>query len=180
MEKLDQRDPIPGNPLYTTLDLDLQKAAEEIIGDRAGAAIALDPRTGEILVLASKPAFDPNLFATRISVAEWNDLINDPRKPLQNRAIQNHYQPGSVFKVFMAAAGLEAETLSPLDHVNCTGSAEHYGRAFACWKKGGHGVIGLHDAIVDSCNVFFYTRDRSHCKVHHNDGSRPENRNRFA
>jgi penicillin-binding protein 2 len=156
MESLDQRDPIPGNDLYTTLDFDLQKAAEEAIGDRAGAAIAMDPRTGEVLVVASKPAFDPNLFATRISRADWNDLINDPRKPLQNRAIQNHYQPGSVFKVFMAAAGLEAGTLDPLDRVNCSGSAVHYGRAFACWKKGGHGVVGIHEAIVDSCNVFFY------------------------
>src|SRR5437867_949066 len=155
-DKLGEQTAIPGNDLYTTLDLDLQKAAEAEIGDRAGAAIALDPRTGEVLVLASRPAFDPNLFATRISAADWNDLINDPRKPLQNRAIQNRYQPGSVFKVFMAAAGLEAATLSPSDHVDCVGSAVHYGRAFACWKKGGHGWVGLHEAIVDSCNVFFY------------------------
>jgi penicillin-binding protein 2 len=156
MERLDEQNYIAGNDLHTTLDLDLQKAAEDEIGDQAGAAIALDPRTGEVLVLASKPAFDPNLFATRISSADWNELINDPRKPLQNRAIQNRYQPGSVFKPFMAAAGLEAETLSPLDHINCTGSAKHGDRVFACWKKEGHGVIGIHEAIVNSCNVFFY------------------------
>ena len=156
IEPLDTLEAVPGHDLHTTIDLDLQKAAEEAIGDRAGAAVALDPRTGEVLVLASKPGFDPNLFATRISVSDWQDLINDERKPLQNRAIQNHYQPGSVFKVFMAAAGLEAETLDPLDHVYCSGAATHYGHSFACWKKGGHGTIGLHDAIVNSCNVFFY------------------------
>jgi len=146
----------PGNDLHTTLDLDLQLAAEAAIGDRAGAAVALDPRTGEILALASKPAFDPNLFATRISITDWKSLINDPQKPLQNRAIQNHYSPGSVFKIFMAAAGLEAQTLDALDHAFCNGHAVHYGRAFACWKAGGHGRVGIHDAIVHSCNVFFY------------------------
>jgi penicillin-binding protein 2 len=156
IEPLDTLEAVPGHDLHTTIDLDLQKAAEEAIADRAGAAVALDPRTGEVLVLASKPGFDPNLFATRISVSDWQDLINDERKPLQNRAIQNHYQPGSVFKVFMAAAGLEAETLDPLDHVYCSGAATHYGHSFACWKKGGHGTIGLHEAIVNSCNVFFY------------------------
>ncbi len=156
MGKLDEEPYISGNDLVTTIDLDLQRAAEEAIGDRTGAAVALDPRTGEVLALVSKPAFDPNLFATRISVANWSDLVNDPRKPLQNRVIQNHYSPGSVFKVFMAATGLEAETLDPLQTIFCPGSATFWGHSFACWKKGGHGTIGIHNAIVSSCNVFFY------------------------
>jgi penicillin-binding protein 2 len=127
-----------------------------MIGDRTGAAVALDPQTGEILAMVSKPSFDPNLFATRISVADWNSLIKDPRKPLQNRVIQNRYAPGSVFKVFMAAAGLESEMLNPLKTVFCPGHATFYGHSFACHKAGGHGTVGLHEAIVSSCNVFFY------------------------
>jgi penicillin-binding protein 2 len=156
MGKLQEEPSVSGNDLYTTLDLDLQRAAEEAIGDQTGAAVALDPRTGEVLAMVSKPAFDPNLFASRISVADWRNLIDDSRKPLQNRVIQNHYSPGSVFKVFMAAAGLESETLNPLQTVFCPGYATIYGHTFACWKHSGHGTIGLHNAIVDSCNVFFY------------------------
>lgn len=156
MGKLDEEPYVAGNDLVTTIDLDLQQAAEDMIGDRTGAAVAIDPRTGEVLALVSKPAFDPNFFATRISRANWSDLINDPRKPMINRVIQNHYAPGSVFKVFMAAAGIETETLNPLENTFCPGFATFYGHSFACWKKGGHGTIGVHEAIVSSCNVFFY------------------------
>ena len=156
MGKLDEEQPIPGNDLFTTIDLDMQQAAEDMVGERTGAAVAIDPQTGEVLAMVSKPAFDPNLFATRISLANWESLTEDPRKPLRNRVIQNHYSPGSVFKVFMAAAGLESETLNPLHTVFCPGHASFYGHTFACWKKGGHGTIGLHGAIVASCNVFFY------------------------
>jgi penicillin-binding protein 2 len=147
---------VPGNDLVTTIDLDLQRAAEDTVGDRAGAVVALDPRTGEVLAMVSKPAYDPNLFATRISSIDWNNLINDPEKPMQNRAIQSRFSPGSVFKVFMAAAGLEAGTLNPLRTLYCPGYATFYGHSFACDKHDGHGTIGLHKAIVSSCNVFFY------------------------
>jgi penicillin-binding protein 2 len=156
MGKLQEEPYVAGNDLYTTIDLDLQRAAEDIIGDRTGAAVALDPRTGEILAMVSKPAFDPNLFATRISIADWSGLLKDPRKPLTNRVIQSHFSPGSVFKVFMASAGLEAETLNPLQTIYCPGHATFYGHTFACDKKTGHGTISLHNAIVNSCNVFFY------------------------
>jgi penicillin-binding protein 2 len=156
MGELAEEPATPGNDLFTTLDLDLQRAAEEMIGDRSGAAVALDPNTGEVLAMVSKPDFDPNLFATRISAADWTSLITDTRKPLQNRVTQSHYSPGSVFKVFMAAAGLESETLNPLQTIFCPGYASFYGHTFACWKHGGHGTVSLHDAIVDSCNVFFY------------------------
>jgi penicillin-binding protein 2 len=116
----------------------------------------MDPRTGEVLVLVSKPTFDPNLFASRISSGDWNSLANDPRKPLRNRVIQDMHPPGSVFKIFMAAAGLEAETLNSLDHVNCDGVESYYGTARHCWKAGGHGSTDLYQAIVNSCNIFFY------------------------
>jgi penicillin-binding protein 2 len=156
MDRLQEEEPIAGNDLYTTIDLDLQRAAEELLGESTGVAVAIDPRTGEVLAMVSRPAFDPNLFATRISSADWTSLVNDPRKPLQNRVIQNHYSPGSVFKIFMAAAGLESKILDPLDTVYCPGGATFYGHTFACWKAGGHGTTGLHNAIVNSCNVFFY------------------------
>src|SRR5499427_4127299 len=124
MGKLEEQEATPGNDLVTTIDLDLQRAAEDMLdgkldpehypGEHMGAVVALDPRTGEVLAMVSKPAFDPNLFATRISGANWSSLINDPGKPLQNRVIQSHFSPGSVFKVFMASAGLETGVLNPL------------------------------------------------------------------
>ena len=166
MGKLEEEPPIPGNDLVTTIDLDLQNAAEDCFSgrrgdckgaaDHNGAVVALDPRTGEILALVSRPAFDPNLFATRISTADWTNLNTDPRRPLLNRAIQSHFSPGSVFKVFMAAAGLEAGTLNPLRSIYCPGYATFYGHTFACDEKKGHGTLSLHDAIRKSCNVFFY------------------------
>jgi penicillin-binding protein 2 len=158
IERLGFEEPISGNDLRTTLDLDLQRAAEEALGDQVGAAIAIDPATGEVLVLASKPSFDPNLFATRISPTAYQELI--ARKALRNRVIQDRYAPGSVFKIFMAAAGLEAGTLNSLDHVNCTGEVSIDGVTKHCWKAGGHGPVGLYEAIVNSCNVFFYNVGR--------------------
>ena len=156
MGKLEEEQSVAGNDLVTTIDLDLQLAAEQTLGDRTGAVVVLDPRTGEVLAMVSKPAYDPNLFATRISAADYSSLINDPRKPFQNRVIQSHFSPGSVFKVFMASAGLEAGTLNPLQTTYCPGYATFYGHTFACDKHDGHGTLGLHNAIVNSCNVFFY------------------------
>src|SRR5215510_8057080 len=156
MGQLEEEPYIAGNDLITTIDLDLQRAAEDMVGERSGAVVAMDPRTGEILAMVSRPAYDPNLFATRISAVDWNNLITDPRNPMQNRAIQSRFSPGSVFKVFMAAAGLEAGTLNPLRSVYCPGYATFYGHTFACDKHEGHGTLSLHNAIVTSCNVFFY------------------------
>jgi penicillin-binding protein 2 len=156
MGQLAEEPYVPGNDLVTTIDLDLQRTAEDMMADRAGAVVVLDPRTGEILAMVSRPGFDPNLFATRISSVDWNNLINDPLKPMQNRAIQSRFSPGSVFKVFMAAAGLEVGTLNPLRTLYCPGHATFFGHTFACDKHDGHGTIGLHNAIVSSCNVFFY------------------------
>jgi len=156
MGKLEEEQPIPGNDLVTTIDIDLQRAAEEMIGEFSGAVVAMDPRTGEVLAMVSKPSFDPNLFATRISGSDWSSVINNPGKPLQNRVTQSRFSPGSVFKVFMAAAGLEAGTLDALHSLYCPGHATFYGHTFACDKRDGHGRIDLHNAIVSSCNVFFY------------------------
>ena len=121
VERVYEQQPVAGRDLLTTIDLDLQRAAEEAMGERTGGLVAIDPQTGEILALVSKPAFDPNVFARGMSEAEWAALLDDPGKPLQNRVIQNRYSPGSLFKVFIAAAALEAHTLNPLQTVVCRG-----------------------------------------------------------
>lgn len=153
---LDTIEPVPGNDLHLTIDLDIQRAAEKGFAGKGGAAVALDPRSGEILSLVSRPAFDPNSFSSRISKKEWDDLINDPGKPMQNRAIQSRFPPGSVFKIIMTIAGLQEGILKPGYTDSCSGSTVMYGRSFSCHKEGGHGTVDLHKAIVNSCNVFFY------------------------
>lgn len=147
---------IPGKDLHTTLDLDLQAVAELALQGKRGAVVALDPRDGEVLAMASQPSFDPNQFAGRISLAEWNKLATDPDKPLMNRATQSELAPGSTFKPFVALAGLETGIINEKTQFFCPGGATFYGHYFACWRKGGHGDISVHRAIVESCDVFFY------------------------
>jgi len=149
----------PGKQLKLTVDIDLQIAAEEALGDRNGAVVAMDPRTGEILAMASRPTFDPNAFAVRVSRDDWNKLVNDPDHPLLNKAIQAQLAPGSTFKIIMATAGLQ-EGIAQDMKVNCTGGATFYGRYFKCWVVAEHRVHGITDiskAIYQSCDVFFYT-----------------------
>ncbi len=158
VEKLQQIEAKPGKPIQLTIDYDLQLVAEQALGERKGAVVALDPRTGEILALASHPAPDPNAFALRIQREEWKLLNQDPDKPLLNRAIQAQLAPGSVFKIAMATAMLESKVLPEDFSVYCPGTADFYGRTFRChvWQKGGHGHVQLHKAIVESCDIFFY------------------------
>ncbi len=149
---------VPGKQLRTTIDLDLQIAAEEALGDRQGAIVAMDPRNGEILAMVSRPTFDPNQFAVRITRDEWNKLITDPGKPLLNKAIQAQLAPGSVFKIIMATAGLQEGIAQDLI-VNCGGGKTFYGRFFKCWiaGHGSHGTVGISKAIYQSCDSYFYT-----------------------
>jgi penicillin-binding protein 2 len=147
---------IPGKALQLTIDLDLQIAAEEALGDKPGAIVAMDPKTGEILAMVSRPTFDPNAFAVRISSKEWSGLLTDPGKPLLNKSIQAQLAPGSVFKIIMSVAGWQ-EGIAQTLHVNCGGGASFYGRYFKCWQKGGHGSVTLTKGIYASCDVFFYT-----------------------
>jgi len=154
--RLGETEAIPGKPLKLTIDLDLQIAAEEALAGKNGAVVAMDPHTGEILAMVSGPTFDPNDFAVRVSRDEWNKLVNDPDKPLLNKAIQAQLAPGSTFKIIMSVAGWQEGIAQDL-HVNCVGSAEFYGRRFGCWVKGGHGPVTLEKAIYQSCDVFFYT-----------------------
>jgi penicillin-binding protein 2 len=154
--ELEQKPAITGHNLKLTLDIDLQIAAEEAMGDKNGAMIAMDPRTGEILAMVSRPTFDPNDFAVRISRGEWNKLVTDPDKPLLNKAIQAQLAPGSTFKILMSVAGWQ-EGIAQTLNVHCNGGATFYGRRFGCWVKTGHGAVDLTRAIYQSCDVFFYT-----------------------
>ncbi len=149
---------VPGKDLKTTIDLDLQAVAELAMDGKRGGVVALDPRTGEVLAMVSRPAFDPNKFTGRISRTDWNEIAGDPFKPLMNRAIQAEFAPGSTFKPFTALAGLESGVIDDTTEFHCPGGASFYGHYFACWrqKQGGHGNISLHRAIAQSCDVFFY------------------------
>jgi penicillin-binding protein 2 len=150
----------PGKSLKLTIDLDIQKAAEEALGNRDGAIVAIDPRSGEVLAMVSRPTFDPNEFAIRIHRDEWNKLITDPDHPLMNKAIQAQLAPGSTFKIIMSLAGLEENVAQTLK-VNCPGGATFYGRYFSCWigaeHHRGHGIVDILHAIPWSCDVYFYT-----------------------
>jgi penicillin-binding protein 2 len=157
MGRLDQVDAVAGQPIQLTVDLDLQTVAEQSLGPRRGAAVALDPRTGEILAYVSHPAPDPNDFAVRVSKEEWARLNDDPDKPLMNRPIQAQLHPGSIFKIVMATAMLESKGVPDGYSVFCPGHADFYGRTFHCWQPKGHGEVDLHSAIVHSCDVFFYS-----------------------
>ena len=156
LHDLEQIDPIRGEDLTLTLDLDLQATAENLLGEDAGAVIAFDARSGEILVMASGPTFDPNQFAIRISENEWDQLLDNPDHPLQNRTVQNTFSPGSTFKIIMALAGLELGIIDAETTVTCDGSVDLHGHRFHCWKEGGHGEITLREAIQHSCNTYFY------------------------
>ena len=148
-----------GRRIQLTIDADVQKATED--GFEAsgfnGAAVVLDPRNGEVLSFTSRPAYDPNAFAAGIDRATWAELNTDDLRPLQNRALQGRYSPGSTFKMAVGLAGLEEGVITPDFHVFCGGGQTFYGRFFKCWQKGGHGSIDLRHAIEQSCDVFFYT-----------------------
>ncbi len=150
----------PGQNLYLTLDLDLQQIAEEYFRDRVGSVVAMDPRNGEILALVSSPSYDPNWFTRRVTAEQWGELLADPHNPLQNRAIQNAFSPGSIFKIFEAYGALSLNLVDPDQKIFCPGHATFYGRTFQCHKKEGHGWVNLRDAIKMSCDVYFYNLGR--------------------
>ena len=157
--RLDETPAVPGKQLKLTIDVDLQIAAEEALEGKNGAIVAIDPRNGEILAMVSRPTFDPNDFAVRISRDEWSKLVNDDEHPLLNKAIQAQLAPGSTFKIIMATAGLQ-EGIAQDMQVTCNGGASFYGRYFKCWvvaQHRTHGVVGISKAIYQSCDVFFYT-----------------------
>ena len=154
---LEELPPAEGRPLQLTIDFDVQKAAEDAFAHAGftGAAVALDPRSGEVLALASLPAYDPNDFARGIDGATWSRLNDDARRPLQNRALQGRYSPGSTFKLAVAVAALEEGIAAPDFRVDCQGGGVFYGRFFRC--HGVHGPVAMDEALEKSCNTYFYT-----------------------
>ncbi len=159
VRQLEEKPAEPGKQLKLTIDIDLQIAAEQALEGRNGAIVAIDPRTGEILAMVSRPTFNPNDFAVRIKRGEWAKLVNDDDHPLLNKAIQAQLAPGSTFKIIMATAGLQ-ENIAQNMKVVCNGGAAFYGRYFKCWvvaEHRVHGVVDIHKAIYQSCDVFFYT-----------------------
>ncbi|HSP90892.1 MAG TPA: penicillin-binding protein 2, partial [Vicinamibacterales bacterium] len=156
---LDEVPASEGRRVKLTIDYALQQAAEDAFHALGyeGAAVILDPRSGEVLALVSLPAYDPNDFAAGIDRATWSRLNTDRLRPLQNRAIQGRYSPGSTFKAVVAVAALEEGVITPDFKVTCRGGATFFGRFFQCHLKGGHGTVDLRHAIEKSCNTYFYT-----------------------
>ncbi len=148
--------PVAGHDLGVAIDMSLQKAAAEALGDQAGGVVALDPRNGAVRVLYSSPSFDPAVFGGRLSRTDWQDLQEDPDHPLQNRCLQGVYPPGSTIKPFFAIAGLSEGLIDASTTVYCNGSIVLYGHRFHCWRRGGHGFVDLERAISESCDVYFY------------------------
>ena len=155
---LERHDPVPGRNLYLTMDARLQRTAEAALGDENGAIVALDPVTGAVLAMASSPGIDPNLFASGIDPETYRALQRSPDRPLFNRAVNGQYPPGSTIKPFVGLAGLERGIGHAQGKSWCPGWFSLPGRKhrYRDWKKHGHGRIGLHDAIVQSCDVYFY------------------------
>jgi penicillin-binding protein 2 len=154
--RLEQTDAIPGKPIQLTIDADLQAIAERALVGKKGAVVALNPQTGEVLAMASQPAYNPNDFAISVPRDEWVRLNNDPDRPLLNRAIQAQLAPGSVFKIVMSAAMLESKVVPANYSLFCPGHGVFYGRLFRDWKPEGHGYVDMRKAIIQSCDVFYY------------------------
>jgi penicillin-binding protein 2 len=158
IRSLARTEPQSGNNLVVTLDVELQKIAEEAFGDYKGALVAIDPRNGDVLALVSKPDFDPNLFVDGIDPQNWDALNNSPDKPLTDRALRGQYPPGSTIKPFMALAALEYRKRTPQFTISDPGYFTLAGvsHRYRDWKKGGHGMVDMHKAIVVSCDTYFY------------------------
>jgi penicillin-binding protein 2 len=149
-------EPRSGSNIYLTIDKRIQDAAETAFAGKKGTVVAMNPTTGEILAMVSRPSYDPNLFAQRLSGEDWQRIATDPSHPLQNRAFQAQYPPGSIFKLMVAIAGLESGALTPETKFYDPGYFVLGNTRFDDWKKGGHGTLDLRGAIVNSCNVYFY------------------------
>jgi penicillin-binding protein 2 len=157
IKNLGRIDPVSGYNIVLTIDADLQKAVWQAFDGKPGAAVVLDTRDGSVLAMVSSPSFDPNLFNNGISYDQWDKLQNNPFAPLSNKAISGQYPPGSTYKLIVAAAALEEGIITPDTKIFCKGSFTLGNRTYRCWKKGGHGWVDLHKAIVESCDVYFYT-----------------------
>lgn len=153
---LKRKTPIPGKNLLLSLDKRLQEVARKAFGSQSGVALAADPRDGSILCYINLPSYDPNSFVGGIGVSDWERLRTDPLHPLTNRAIQGIYPPGSIFKIVVAIAALEEGAVTPEEKIFCSGKYRLGRHSFRCWKRHGHGWVDLHQALVESCDIYFY------------------------
>jgi len=151
-----REEPDPGAQVITTVDRRIQEAAERAMAGKAGSVVVIDPRNGDVLALTSSPAFPLDRLTGNLDRDEWVRLVRDPMSPLMNRALQGQYPPASVFKIIVAAAGLQEGSLTPMDHVFCNGAFTLGNWTFKDWKPGGHGHVNLHASIAQSCDIFFY------------------------
>ena len=149
-------EPKPGFTIILTLDARIQALAEEGLRGQRGVVAVMNPLNGEILALVSKPSYDPNLFASRLTPEQWSRLVGNPYRPLQNRGLQSVYPPGSIFKLITAIAALNKGVITPETQFRCQGSFSLGDYSYECWKKEGHGSVNLKEAIAQSCNVYFY------------------------
>ena len=146
----------PGQNIYLTIDHILQEKAEALLEGVAGAVVAMDPETGNILVMASSPSFDQNAFVDGMSHKQWKSLISNPLRPMANKAVQGEYPPASTFKIITAIAGLEEGVIDENTFMHCPGYYKYGNRIYRCWRRGGHGSVNILKALSQSCDVFFY------------------------
>lgn len=151
------QDPYPGNDLQLTLDIELQRAAEEAMADKAGAVVVMEVNTGNLLVMCSTPPLHLQEFVGGISSTAWNKLLNNPLNPLLNKTIQGQYPPGSTFKIVTALAAISEGVITPDASFFCSGALNFGNRRYGCWKKGGHGTVDFQRALIESCDVYFYS-----------------------
>jgi penicillin-binding protein 2 len=156
IRELAHQEGIPGDDVGLALDDGLQQAVLGRLGDESASAVVLDCRNGEVLAMASNPSFDPSLFNTGVSQAQWQAWATDPRAPLINKASAGVYAPGSTFKMAVALAALQSRAITPSDRFSCPGYFDLGNARFHCWRKGGHGSLDLHGGLKNSCDVFFY------------------------
>lgn len=153
---LEEQPPIAGRDLWLTIDMDLEKTAESLLADKAGAIVAVDPTDGAVLAFASSPSFDQEKFIRGLTESDWLALSKDPSHPLLNRVCGAAYPPGSTYKPFVALAALQTGAITPTTTFFCPGYLKFAGREYHCWRRGGHGTLSVERALVESCDVFFY------------------------
>jgi penicillin-binding protein 2 len=149
-------EPVTGHNIYLSIDQNMQQKAELLMADNVGSLVAIEPDTGKVIVMVSNPSFDQDLFARRMSRDEWQNLISNPHRPMENKVIQAEYPPASTYKIVTAMAGLEERVIDRHTSFSCSGSFEYGNRIFRCWNKAGHGSVNVVDALAVSCDVFFY------------------------
>ena len=155
--RVESRPPVPGHDIFLTIDIDLQRVVEAVLEWNKGAVVIMDPRNGAVLAAVSRPVYDPDIFTGGISEESWRQLDEDPDKPLFNRTVQATYPPASTFKMIVSYAGLTTRVISTTETMDpCYGGYQFGNRYFRCWKSGGHGYSNLFEAIINSCDVYFY------------------------